>query len=149
MKGTLKKIFVRPKKRAETKQLQVAHIDRINGIVGDHYDKGLGKRQVTLISVRYLDLLRAALNVDPIHPGLTRRNLLMSDLDFDVLIDQKSRIKIGKSVVLEITGPCKPCGQMERLIGKGAQKAMHHLGGATARVIHAGPIHQGDQVIVL
>ncbi len=148
MKGILEQIVIRPVKRQKTKSVEKVEVDPEIGLVGDHYHKINGDRQVTLISLHHLDQLASKLGLVHIDSSLTRRNLLISGLDFDQLLLQHVTLKIGKKVALRITGPCKPCGQMERTIGKGAREAMADLGGLTARVVSGGSIQVGDEIVL-
>lgn len=140
-------IAVRPAKKAPLKLLMGAELDTENGLNGDHYSGRSGKRHLTLISQGEIDQTADLLNKEKIDPLLTRRNLLYSG---PTITDNEKRIiGIGDSCLIEITGPCDPCHQMDKNFGEGAEKAMQGRAGLTARVLRKGKIKPGDELFFI
>ena len=60
------------------------------------------------------------------------------------------RIRIGKKLVLEVTGVCDPCSRMDRACqGLRRTLEMHGRGGLICRVIEGGSVAVGDTVAVV
>ena len=58
------------------------------------------------------------------------------------------RFRIG-TAVLEGSGDCAPCSQMEEALGTGGYNAVRGHGGITARIIESGSVTIGDVVLVV
>jgi len=56
------------------------------------------------------------------------------------------KFQIGNDVILEMTGACHPCSQMETNFGEGGYNAMRGHGGITAMVIQGGEVKIGDSI---
>jgi len=142
--GKLEWIGLRPGRRETVVAVEEAVVSLEEGLVGDHYAKKGGDRQLTLIQAEHLRGVAGMLHRETVDPTLTRRNLLISGVNLLAL--KNARFQIGDSVVLETTGPCEPCSRMEENLGPGGYQAMRGHGGLTARVVQGGPIKVGDQV---
>lgn len=140
--GTLEWIGLRPEKDADLDAVKEAVLDMTSGLVGDHYQGRSQKRQVTLIQQEHLKVVSQFLG-KAVHPGLTRRNLMVSGINLLALKDR--RFQIGE-VLLEGTGYCHPCSKMERNLGEGGYNAMRGHGGLTAKILRGGTIRLGDTV---
>ena len=135
---------LRPERRAEMTVVQAVELERARGVVGDHYRRLDGARQVTLIGEENLRAVAAYLGRDaPISPGLVRRNIVVAGLNLLAL--KERRFRIGEAL-LETTGECHPCSRMEESLGVGGYNAMRGQGGITARVIEDGRVFVGDAV---
>ena len=142
--GTVRWIGLRTERKAPLKSVDIASANTENGLTGDHFNgKYSDKRQVTLIQQEHLDTVASILQKEGIDPGLTRRNIVISGINLLALKDQK--IQIG-GAILEGTGYCHPCSQMETNLGEGGYNAMRGHGGITARVMQEGEIKIGDGV---
>ena len=116
------------------------------GLEGDHFSGPPGdNRQVTLIQAEHIGFVGVLMG-QQVDPALLRRNIVVSGLNLMALKNKKFRI--GEAV-LEGTKPCPPCSRMEENLGHGGYNAMRGHGGLNARVIQAGKISVGDQVVVL
>lgn len=90
--------------------------------------------------------IAAELQMEGVAREATRRNVAVSGLRLRDLFGH--RFAVGECE-FECTGDCRPCGRMEESIGRGAQVAMKDKGGITAKVIRAGTINVGDEVVRL
>ena len=145
--GTLEWIGLRPARRAAMQVVPMVEVDPTTGLAGDRYAKAGGKRQVTLIQAEYLPVIAALLGTAEVQPEQLRRNLVVRGINLWSL--QERQVRIGTTVVLEITGRCFPCSRMEHTLGPGGYQAARGHGGLTARVVTGGTIRAGDTVAVL
>ena len=116
------------------------------GLVGDRYASGSGKRGVTLIQAEHLPVIAVLSGHASVAPALLRRNVVVSGLPLIAL--KERRFRIG-DVVLEGTGECDPCSNMEKALGPGGFNAMRNHGGLCARIVEGGVFRLGDAVIAL
>lgn len=145
--GRVEWIGLRPGRREALNPVESAEISAEEGLVGDHWKpRPKTNRQVTLIQKEHIDSMAQMLGRDRIDPGLLRRNIVVSGLN---LLSLKGRtFRIG-TAVLEMTGNCHPCSRMEENLGEGGYNTMRGHGGITARVISAGSVSVGDEVLAL
>lgn len=141
--GRVEWIGIRPTKKAELESVNQVVVRTDSGLEGDHYHGRSGQRQVTLISAEHLEAVAKFMGVDHIDPSQTRRNVLVSGINLTAL--KEKTFTIGQ-VVLETTGPCAPCSQMEKNLGYGGYNAMRGHGGICAKVVQGGEIAIGDEV---
>ncbi|UTA67164.1 MOSC domain-containing protein [Emticicia sp. 21SJ11W-3] len=113
------------------------------GIVGDRYRGTSRKRQVTLIQAEHIDAVAGLLQKERIDPALLRRNIVVSGIN--LLAFNDAAFQIGEAI-LQMTGYCHPCSQMEEALGTGGYNAMRGHGGITCMVVKGGRIKTGDQV---
>ena len=97
-----------------------------------------------MIQHEHLTVVAALLNRDEVRPEEVRRNLVVSGINLIALKNQTFRIG---AAVLEGSGPCVPCSRMTEVLGRGGYNAMRGHGGITVRVLQAGTIRVGDEVI--
>lgn len=143
--GRVEWIGIRPKRKEDLLEVEIAEITIEEGLVSDHYASKKGKRQVTLIQAEHLQAVAGMLQQKtPISPFLTRRNLVVSGLNLVALKDKQ--FMIGETVRLQGTGYCHPCSRMEENLGLGGYNAMRGHGGITARVIQGGTIQKGANI---
>ncbi|MBK7872247.1 MAG: MOSC domain-containing protein [Saprospiraceae bacterium] len=141
--GFVEWIGIRPIRAAAVQEVSSVEVSQEEGLIGDHYNKVGGARQVTLIQAEHLETVAKLLKINNINPVLTRRNILVSGINLLAFADRT--FQIGE-VVLEMTGFCHPCSKMEANLGSGGYNAMRGHGGITAKVIQGGIIKIGDQV---
>ena len=144
LSGKVEWIGLRPAKRAPLQSVEKVEVAVNNGLVGDHYGGKSGKRDVTLIQAEHLQAVAQFLQKDQVDPGLIRRNIVVSGINLLALNERQ--IRIGKEVVLQITGHCHPCSRMEENLGAGGYNAMRGHGGMTAKVLSGGLIRVGDEL---
>jgi MOSC domain-containing protein YiiM len=141
MSAQIEWIGVRPERRASVISVNSVVVDEQDGLTGDH--PVMSHRQVTMISKEGLDAAAVQLGRSSIDPALTRRNIVISGLDFNQA--PGTRLYLGE-VIVEVTGECHPCERMEENLGSGGRAALASRGGLTAKVIKGGPIGVGDPV---
>ena len=154
--GCLDRIYLRSIRRVAPTEVQAAMALVRQGLEGDHTAKRLprasvdGKRQVTLIQAEHLPAIAALAGLARVDPLLLRRNLVISGLNLlaakSLFKDRPLVLRIGASVVLQVTGPCEPCSRMEEVLGRGGYNAMRGHGGVTAQVLVGGALTVGDDV---
>jgi MOSC domain-containing protein YiiM len=142
--GVVRWIGVCPDRRKPLLALSEVLAVETRGLKGDRYAKVNGVRQVTLIQAEHLRAVSLILGREEIHPGLLRRNIVVSGIN---LISLKGRsFRIGEAI-FEYSGECHPCSRMEENLGTGGYNAMRGHGGITAKIIEGGLIRIGDPVI--
>ena len=141
--GRVENLFVRPARMQAVMVLDTVTALMDVGLEGDHYQNHGGSRQVTLIQAEHLEVLASLLGLDKIMPELTRRNIVVRDIN--LLSLKGKRFQVGQAL-LEYSGECHPCSRMENNFGPGAYNAMRGHGGITAKVVTGGIIKLGDFV---
>jgi MOSC domain-containing protein YiiM len=146
--GSVVWIGVRPEHGAAVIELDEVLAIEGRGLDGDVVvrGKGGGARQVTLVQAEHLPVIAALAGVAAVSPAALRRNLLVAGLNLAALA--RTRFAIGE-VVLVGTGPCAPCGYMDKAIGPLGFQATRGHGGITARVEKGGVISRGMSVRLL
>lgn len=143
--GRLEWIGLRSTKRGLVETPTSARAIVESGLEGDHRAtrSSTSGRQVTLISVEFIDQIAHFLDRADIDPALLRRNLVVSGLNLHALRHQ--RIRVGEAL-LEPNALCHPCLRMEAALGPGAVAAMYGHGGLCCRVLEGGTLRLGDPV---
>jgi MOSC domain-containing protein YiiM len=142
--GMLTWIGIRPARGAALIELSAVTLLTQRGVEGDIATaREAGKRQVSLIQAEHLPVIAALSGNESVHPGMLRRNLVVSGINLLAL--RSARFRIGDTL-LEGTGTCDPCSKMERALGQGGYNAMRGHGGIVARVIAGGRIALHDEV---
>ncbi len=109
------------------------------GVRGDRHALPDSSRQVLLVEQEDLEQLQ--LLPGQVKENITTKGLALASLKYG------SRLRIGQSVVLEITKPCSPCSRMEELRA-GLRKEIAGRRGMLARVVQGGAVSQGDAIII-
>lgn len=143
-RGRVEWIGLRPAKGEPLQPVSSVEAAPGRGLAGDRF-KGTpdSKRQVTLIQAEHLAAVASMLGRETLDPALTRRNVVVSGINLYAL--RNARFHVG-ALLLEGTGICAPCEQMERALGPGGFNAMRGHGGITARILQPGVIAIGDAV---
>lgn len=146
-RGRVTWIGVRPARRVPPVAVEAVEARPGGGLTGDRFTgTTASKRQVTLIQAEHLVAVGGLLGREAVDPALTRRNIVVAGVNLLAL--RHARFRVG-SVLLEGTGPCAPCSRMEEALGPGGFNAMRGHGGITARVLEAGVIRVGDEVMLV
>ena len=142
LEGTVKSLGIAVSKLSPMDQVNKIELITGQGIVGDRHlrtDGTRSKRQILLMDIETL-----------IEFGLSERdikeNITVQGIDFS-LIRSGNIVRIGKDVVLEITGDCEPCSRMDEL-RSGLKNAIDGRTGMLAYVKSGGTISSGDSITV-
>lgn len=141
--GQVRWIGLRPAR--DVGMTAVAEVEAIagQGLRGDRYASGSGKRGITLIQAEHLPIIAALSGHDAVDPARLRRNVVVSGIPLVAL--KNRRFRIG-DVLLEGTDSCDPCSRMEAALGPGGYNAMRGHGGLCARILEGGMLRVGDAV---
>lgn len=135
--------------RAPIETLDRVHVSIEGGVAGDFRGAvkpgGKARRQVTVMTREDWEAALTDLGDPPLAWSDRRVNLFAEDIDLPR--STGSVIRIGESVVLEITGECDPCSRMETVApGLRAVLTPDWRGGRLCRVTAAGDIALGDEI---
>lgn len=126
----------------------------VSGLTGDRQRNlkfhGGPDRAVCLLAQEVIDDLVA--QGHPIRPGSTGENLTIAGLEWSVL-EPGSRLRMGATVVIEITSHAKPCSKIAGSFRDGAigcldQKFNPGRSRLYARVLTPGTVAVGDPVVI-
>ncbi|MEP4146158.1 MAG: MOSC domain-containing protein [Halioglobus sp.] len=145
--GVLEWIGVRPERRSNLLELEQVVAIAGAGLEGDHRTKNANgsSRQVTIISREFIAQIMHFTGKKDLHPGLLRRNLVVSGINLNALRYQ--RFEIGDAL-FEAGALCHPCSRMETALGTGGVAAMIGHGGLCCKIIRSGNLALGDNVEV-
>jgi len=143
-KGTIKAISVSKEKGTRKVNVPKAELKADFGVVGDAH-AGNWHRQVSLLAVESID--RMVANGAEVSPGNFAENITTEGIELFKL-SVGSKLKLGKSVELEITQFGKKChGRCE--IFEQVGDCIMPREGIFARVTHGGTINVGDVIEVI
>ncbi len=114
------------------------------GIEGDYRSGKYQTGQITLIESKVMDMVSRELGYE-IPAGSSRRQIVVRGVSLEESIGYKLRLG---SVLVLVEERCKPCNNMEVMVGTGAKDAMNGQGGVRCRVIKGGDLHVSDAVTV-
>jgi MOSC domain-containing protein YiiM len=138
MKGTVRALFVAPEKKAAPVSLSEVRV-AAEGFEGDfHTRTAANRRQILMVSHAVLDEFQLS-------PGTLFENMTIEGIDVMGLAAGQ-RLQVGDTV-LEVTVPCEPCVQMDR-IRDGLKRSLEGKRGMFARVLSSGVIRVGDAVVL-
>lgn len=135
MQGTVRALFVVPEKRATPVSVNSVSVTPA-GFDGDFHARIGVPRQVLLVSGSVLKELDLA-------PGAVFENVVVDGIDVMSLAEGQ-KVKVGEAT-FEVTIPCEPCVQMDR-VRDGLKQALKHRRGMFVRVVKTGTIQVGDTV---
>ncbi|MDO6748443.1 MOSC domain-containing protein [Gilvimarinus sp. 1_MG-2023] len=143
--GRLEWIGLRTERRGDVRSVGSVVALAELGLEGDHRSTktpGSG-RQVTIISVEFIEMICRFAGRDSISPAWLRRNLLVSGINLNLLRHQ--RVRVG-GAILEPAALCHPCSRMNEVLGPGGAAAMYGFGGLCAKIVEGGVITVGDSI---
>ena len=136
MKGTVRALFVVPEKKAAPVPLPEVRAAAA-GFEGDfHTRTPANRRQILMVSSEVL-------NEFTLSPGSLFENMVVDGIDVMALA-AGSQLRVGETL-LEVTIPCEPCIQMNR-VRSGLKAGLEGKRGMFARVVTGGIIRIGDEV---
>ena len=130
---------------ANTFYVNQAYLEKGKGIVNDRYYENFKekKEQVTLISLEEINAFNNQINQN-IEPKDFRRNIIVSGIDLNKLIDKQ--IKINQ-VILKIHEICQPCKYLQdKLKLPRLVKLLVNKSGVRAEIIKSGNLSVGDTI---
>jgi MOSC domain-containing protein YiiM len=116
--------------------------DRFHRQAGEHPEKHVPDREVTLIEIEALEALARESGIE-MSPLESRRNLATRGVALNHLVGREFRVG---GVLLYGTGLCEPCRHLEKMTGKNVRAGLVHRGGLCARIISGGAISTGDSI---
>ena len=137
MPGVVRGLFITPEKKTRPVAVD-AVITSGCGLQGDYHGKFTNGRQILMIS-------QQTLNQFGLEPGSTSENIVVDGIDV-MSLRRGQQLRMGEAV-LEVTVPCEPCTQMDR-IRPGLRSALSNHRGMFATVVSKGMIRVGDVVDV-
>lgn len=121
--------------------LEVPEIECVagRGLKGDRFFdfKEDFKGQVTFFASEVFADVCARLNAPGKSPGVTRRNIVTSGVDLNLLVGKQFEIQ---GVRFEGMAECSPCHWMNDAIAPGAEKLLHARGGLRAKILTDGTL---------
>ena len=143
--GKIEAINISNISEANTFYVNQAYLEKGKGIVNDRYYENFKekKEQVTLISLEEINAFNNQVNQN-IEPKDFRRNIIVSGIDLNKLIDKQ--IKINQ-VILKIHEVCQPCKYLQdRLKLPSLVKLLVNKSGVRAEIIKSGNLSVGDTI---
>jgi MOSC domain-containing protein YiiM len=112
-----------------------------HGIEGDRHAGGNGgsDRQVLMMDAE----TQTELGIDP---AVTRENVTTTGLDLTALTPGK-RVRFGSTAVVEITGDCDPCANLDA-VRAGLRDVIQGRRGVLGKIVTDGTVHPGDSISV-
>lgn len=151
LQGTLEAIYVAPAAGATMEPLTAVRAIAGRGLEGDRYARDAGHWratdacQVTLVDAAEMQKATGDSGL-PFAAGGHRRNLVVSGIPMVALRNREVRIGEARFRFHRLR---PPCGYLERLLGRGAVKALRNRGGVGLTVVEGGMMRVGDRVEVV
>lgn len=140
MSGSVVSLQVCPGYRKPMRPIEEVEVIPNLGIKGDTHALPDSVRQVLLIEKETLEAL--SLQTGDVKENITTAGIALMSLK------PKQRLRIGSSVLLEITKPCSPCSRMNE-IRPGLIKEIAGRRGMLARVLEGGKMRIGDSIQIV
>ncbi len=137
--GTVTQVQVSPVRRQPMTVLTQAEFRAGHGIEGDRHAGRTRFRQVLIMDSE----TQAEFGINP---AVTRENVTTTGLDLSSL-RRGTRVRLGESAVVEITGDCDPCSQMDEE-RPGLREEIAGRRGVLGRVVSDGAVRPGDAIAI-
>ena len=137
--GTVAQVQVSPVRRQPMTVLTEAQFLAGHGIDGDRHAGRTRTRQVLIMDSE----TQAEFGIGP---AVTRENVTTAGLDLSGL-RPGMRVRLGESAVVEITGDCDPCSQMDEA-EPGLREKIDGRRGMLGRIVTDGAVRPGDAIVV-
>ncbi len=131
----MKALFVNRRKGDSSQSVRSVTATEI-GLEGDYHAGRKGQRQILIQS-------ESILGEFGLQPGQLLENMLVDGLEV-MNLPEGQQFRVGEATI-EITIPCEPCVQMDR-IRSGLRTDINGKRGRFARVVSPGEIHVGDSL---
>tara|TARA_B100000676_G_C18071267_1_gene844454 strand:+ start:563 stop:1036 length:474 start_codon:yes stop_codon:yes gene_type:complete len=118
-----------------------------SGKINYHANKNNINRQISIVSNEIINNINNVIG-KKLYPGSLGENILIEGLGYLENFKKGMQLKIGKSVILEITGQNQPCATLNKIDEK-ILKLIVGKRGLLARVIKIGLIKKGDEVQII
>ncbi len=138
-RGTVAQVQVSPVRRQPMTVLTQAEFRAGHGIEGDRHAGRTRFRQVLIMDSE----TQTEFGIDP---AVTRENVTTTGLDISSL-RRGMRVRLGESAVVEITGDCDPCSQMDEA-RPGLREDIAGRRGVLGRIVADGKVRPGDAIVV-
>jgi MOSC domain-containing protein YiiM len=128
-----------PGHREPMQQVSTANLVEGVGIDGDKHASAASKRQVLLADKEALDAVAVL-------AGTIKENITVEGVDV-MRLSAGTRLRLGRSAVLEITTICEPCFRMDE-IRDGLRAELEGRRGMLSRVVRGGSVSVGDGISI-
>jgi len=143
--GKIEAINISNISEANTFYVKQAYLEKGKGIVNDRYYGNFKekKEQVTLISLEEINKFNRQINRN-IEPKDFRRNIIVSGVDLNQLINKQININ---NITLKIHEICQPCKYLQdQLKIQSLVKILVNKSGVRAEIITSGMLSVGDKI---
>jgi MOSC domain-containing protein YiiM len=131
-------IFISTQRHAGMISLSETEILADWGLKDDRKARAGSSRQVLLVDEHTLQ------SVD-LQPGDLNENLTVRGMDINGL-QPGQKVRVG-GALLEVTGPCTVCGELET-VRAGLKELLRDRRGVLSRVLKSGTVQTGDPVLI-
>ena len=143
--GKIEAINISNVSEKNTFYVNQAYLEKGKGIVNDRYYGNFKekKEQVTLISLEEINKFNRQINRN-IEPKDFRRNIIVSGVDLNQLINKQIKIN---NITLKIHEICQPCKYLQdQLKIESLVKILVNKSGVRAEIITSGMLSVGDKI---
>ena len=143
--GKIEAINISNANEKNTFYVNQAYLEKGKGIVNDRYYGNFKekKEQVTLISLEEINKFNRQINRN-IEPKDFRRNIIVSGVDLNQLINKQIKIN---NITLKIHEICQPCKYLQdQLKIQSLVKILVNKSGVRAEIITSGMLSVGDKI---
>ena len=146
--GKIEAINITNISEENTFYINQAFLEKGKGIVNDRYYGNFKekKEQVTLINLEEINNFNNQIKVN-IDAKDFRRNIIISGINLNELINKKIKINEVTLIIHEICQPCKYL--QDKLKTPGLVKMLVNKSGVRAEIINSGSLSVGDKIKII